>query len=157
MRTTARRHVLGLLLVLAGTGAHAQDTVSPQRMGEFLGLVLMCECLPYESGHQQIAFYAMMSEAYGARYADTATGYMRGAMSGDYRNTATVCQSHVCANDYTHYLDEVMAMTQSEPEEYLAQYAADYPAPSDDAEAAGEPAPTWCAFKPFHPQCRALP
>jgi len=154
MRTTARCTILGLLLALAGSGAQAEDSVSPQRLGEFLGFVLMCECLPYESNHQQVAFYAMMVEESGQSYADTAAGYMRGTMDGFYRNTATVCSGYICSNDYTLYLGEVLAMIAAEPDDdYLAQYGAGYSVPGSDDAPAEKPAPSWCAFKPFNPQC----
>ena len=158
MRTTARCNVLGLLLVLAGTGAHAQETVSPQRLGEFLGFVLMCECLPYESDHQQVAFYAMMVEESGPDYADTAAGYMRATMDGFYRNTASVCSGYVCVNDYTLYLGEVLAMIEAEPDDdFLTRYGAGYSLPREDEAPVSSPLPSWCAFRPFHPQCRTSP
>lgn len=149
--------MLGLLLVLSGTGARADDTDSPQRMGEFLGLVLMCECLPYESRQQQVAFYAMMSESYGRSFADTAAGYMRATMDGFYRNTGTVCGGYICPNDFTIFLDEVMVMTAMEDDDYLAGYGAAYGKQEDDDAPAAVPDPSWCAFKPFNPQCSGDP
>jgi hypothetical protein len=156
MRTTARCTTLVLLLALSALGARADDPGNPKRLGEFLGLVLMCECLPYESRQQQVAFYAMMSEAYGQSYADTASGYMRATMDGFYRNTGTVCAGYVCSNDFTLYLDEVMVMTAMEDDDYLAEYGAAY-GNKEDEEPAAVPDPSWCAFKPFNPQCSGDP
>ena len=157
MRATARCMMLGLLLVQGSNGARAGQETSPSRLGEFLGYVLMCECLPYEKRQQEIAFYAMLSEAYGQTYADTAAGYMRATMDGFYRNTGTVCDGYVCGNDFTLYLGEVMAMTAMEDEAYLAEYDAAYGREEADKEAVAEPGPSWCAFKPFNPQCRDVP
>lgn len=152
--------MLGLLLALGphGAGAGAREETSPRRVGEFLGLALMCECLPYEKRQQEVAFSAMLSEAYGQGYADTAAGYMRATMDGFYRNTGTVCDGFVCGNDFTLYLGEVMAMTAMEDEAYLAEYGAAYGAEREDVQAtAAEPPPSWCAFKSFNPQCRSAP
>lgn len=156
MRATARCILLGLLLVLAGRAATADDTVGPRRMGEFLGLVLVCECLPYEQREQELAFYAMLSEGFGQSYADTAAGYMRRTMAGSYRNTALMCAAHVCSNDFALYLDEVMTLTAMEDDSYLGQYEADYGAP-DETGPAADPQPSLCAFKPFNPRCRTEP
>lgn len=137
-----------------GRAGRADDTVSPRRLGEFLGFVLMCECLPYESQHQQAAFNALLVEQYGQDYADTAIGYMHGTMDGFYRNTGTVCSGYVCGNDYTVYLGEILAMIDAEPDDYLAAYGEPV---AQDTEPKATPTPSLCAFKPFNPRCKGEP
>lgn len=146
-----------LAALLAYPGPAAPQETSPQRVGEFLGFILLCGCLPYETAHQSAAFYALMVEEEGEHYADTAAGYMRRIQNGGYRNTATVCSGYICRSDYTTYMGEILAMIdlETEPETFTEAYEWAYGAYGGDSSArdGDPPTATWCAWKEFHPQC----
>lgn len=149
-----------LVALLACPGPAESQEASPRRVGEFLGFILMCGCLPYETAHQSAAFYALMVEEQGARYADTAAGYMRQIQNGSYRNTGTVCSGYVCRNDYTIYMGEILAMIdlETEPDVFMDAYERAYGTGGDDSARDGDPPgggtlPWFCAYGSANPQC----
>jgi len=118
-----------LVLVLVPLGfpgrtVHAQDEVAVDTMGKFLGHTVMCECIAQEDDHLLALYYALMVEWDGRSYADSASGYMKLVLDGDYRNEDAFC-AIICNHEFTTYLTDVVTIVdlKSEPETFLTDYS----------------------------------
>jgi hypothetical protein len=159
MSATSRCAIAAVIVLAVLTAARSDDTVSAKTMGEFLGYVVMCECLPYESSHQQAAFYALLVEEQGRTYADVADSHMRFTLGGDYRNTEAFCSVHICPSDAALYYGEVLSMidVETEPEAFRLDYQRHLEASLPSAEAESEvPLRSFCMWRPVGRGCEGV-
>ena len=163
----APARVIGRLLLAAGflflaTTATplAQDRPEAGDLGSLLGYTILCDCVPGDPDWLMSVYFAIIENAYDRDLAEAMSGHMRVALNSGWDNEMSIC-ARVCGMEITQDLRELVAgidgvVGSPEFQPYIATVTDDGGGESAQS-APSEPVPSWCAFKPFNPQCTQEP
>lgn len=147
--------VSGVALWLGSAPARAQDRPEAGNLGRVLGYTILCDCVQGDPEWLMSVYFAIIESAYDRDLAEAMSGHMRLALNSAWDNEMSIC-ARVCGFDITQQMREMVAgidgvVGSTEFQEYAS------PALQNGAEVEDEPKPvpdpSWCAFKPFNPQC----
>jgi hypothetical protein len=133
----------------------AQDRPEAGSLGKVLGYTILCDCVPGDPEWLMSVYFAIIENAYDRNLAEAMSGHMRVAVNSAWDNEMSIC-ARVCGMEITQDLRELVSgidgVVESPEFQEYAGSALQNGAEAEE-EARPEPDPSWCAFKPFNPQC----
>ena len=141
--------------------AQADDRPEARDLGKVLGYTILCDCVVGDPDWLMSVYFAIIENAYDRDLAEAMSGHMRVVLNSGYDNEMSIC-ARVCGMDITQDLRELVAgidgaVESPEFQQFMEGAGSEGGASRSDDEPLPEPDPSWCAFKPFNPQCTREP